>query len=112
VTIEQGGVFKPNIFGKITEIAFGTEASALQCYCALNQHDYRGTLSTTVAGKTCIPWDQSGTYTEAEFPNKGLEGGHNYCRNPDGDSRVWCIFETETVRYFVSRPPCDPLETP
>ena len=49
--------------------------------------------------------------THANYPNAGL-GGHNACRNPDGDSRPWCFTMDENVRwaYCVRRQPRSPLQ--
>eukprot|EP00035_Acanthoeca_spectabilis_P039104 m.59035 g.59035 ORF g.59035 m.59035 type:complete len:527 (+) comp9439_c0_seq1:618-2198(+) len=63
---------------------------------------YRGSLSTTVDGYTCMPWtDQSPhshSRTPANYPNAGL-GDHNYCRNPDGENQAWCYTTDPNKRW-------------
>merc|ERR1712038_1083261 len=56
---------------------------------------YRGSTSTTRKGVTCQRWSSQSPNTHRQWTqdkrdNKGI-GYHNYCRNPDGDSRPWCI---------------------
>jgi len=51
--------------------------------------DYYGTHSTTVSGKTCIPWKDATRkkYRPSVYPK--LQ--ENYCRNPSGNLRgPWC----------------------
>ena len=60
---------------------------------AKKQADYRGTISVTHAGKPCQKWTvqtpNSHSVTPSNYPDAGL-GAHNFCRNPDGESRAWC----------------------
>ncbi|XP_019619802.1 PREDICTED: uncharacterized protein LOC109466519 [Branchiostoma belcheri] len=54
--------------------------------------NYRGTGSTTLSGAACVEWTaaQGGFYT-TEYPWANLV--HNYCRNPTGLERPFCITE-------------------
>ena len=60
---------------------------------AKKQADYRGTIFVTHAGKPCQKWTSqtpnSHSVTPSNYPDAGL-GAHNFCRNPDGESRAWC----------------------
>ncbi|XP_070541653.1 apolipoprotein(a)-like [Ptychodera flava] len=64
--------------------------------------DYRGTVSTTVNGRTCQEWTEQSPHshsrTPENFPNSGL-GEHNYCRNPDGVDGAWCYTTDDSVRW-------------
>ena len=50
--------------------------------------DYVGEANTTVEGIPCQGW--SDTYPHV--------GDHNFCRNPDGDSKVWCYTNDLEIR--------------
>jgi Kringle domain/von Willebrand factor type D domain len=67
----------------------------------MQQFDYRGTLATTISGKTCQAWaaqsPHTHTRTPERYPGSGLDA--NYCRNPDGDSRAWCYTTSSGTRW-------------
>lgn len=69
--------------------------------------DYRGTQSVTRSGKTCQEWTSQSPHahsrTPANYPSSGL-GAHNQCRNPDGDSTIWCYTLDPDSRFEY----CDP----
>ncbi|XP_035958197.1 tissue-type plasminogen activator [Halichoerus grypus] len=74
---------------------------------------YRGTWSTAESGAECVNWNSSVLALKrysGRRPNAiqlGL-GNHNYCRNPDGDSRPWCyVFKAgKYSSEFCSAPAC------
>ncbi|XP_039767949.1 tissue-type plasminogen activator isoform X2 [Ornithorhynchus anatinus] len=82
------------------------------CYSDLGL-TYRGTWSVTDSGADCLNWNSS-ALTQKKFSGRrpdaiklGL-GNHNYCRNPDKDSRPWCyVFRKgEYTWEFCSTPLC------
>ena len=55
--------------------------AVLDCKTSQVGIDYKGTLSTSVSGKGCLPW--STTALANAFVNQSeLEASSNYCRNP------------------------------
>jgi len=71
------------------------------CYKG-NGKDYRGTESKTKSGFTCIPW----SHQQELKPVQHLEliGGHNYCRNPDGEQQMsepWCFTNDDVTKREV-----------
>ncbi|KAL1525307.1 hypothetical protein AB1Y20_020168 [Prymnesium parvum] len=82
------------------------------CYVRSDGADYRGTVSFSRSGKVCQKWSaqypQPHERTHAKYPTAGL-GGHNFCRNPDGEAGPWCYVAGD-VRFEL----CDvgaPSET-
>jgi len=52
-----------------------------------NCSDYRGSLSKTTSGKTCVAWKLDHYYPN-KYPQAGLDS--NYCRNPNSHEKAWC----------------------
>merc|ERR1719478_889019 len=72
-----------------------------------NGQDYLGCQYQTVSGYTCQNWleqtPQSHSYIPDWYPDGHL-GDHNFCRNPDGDSTIWCITTNPSVRWEFCEP--------
>lgn len=74
---------------------------------------YRGTWSISRTGAECINWNSTSlwgkkyTARRPEANSLGL-GNHNYCRNPDGDSKPWCyVYKgTQIAWEFCTLPAC------
>merc|ERR1719238_2125928 len=75
-----------------------------------NGQDYIGCQYQTDAGRVCQKWSeqmpQEHSYLPDWFPEAHL-GDHNFCRNPDGDSTIWCFTVDPTMRWDY----CTPRET-
>merc|ERR1719191_664264 len=72
-----------------------------------NGQDYIGCQYKTNSGYLCQNWMQQSPqqhmYIPDFFPDAHL-GDHNFCRNPDGDSTIWCITTNPTVRWEYCTP--------
>ena len=75
-------------------------------------HNYRGTLATTVSGKTCQKWTSisphhHGYLNPDWFPDDTIEDAVNYCRNPDAlwEEGLWCYTTDPTVRWEACHVP-------
>lgn len=82
--------------------------------CARGQGlSYRGTWSTSLSGLECVNWNSFSlrgkkfTASRPEANTLGL-GIHNYCRNPDGDTKPWCyVYKRAQITWeFCSLPTC------
>jgi len=72
------------------------------CGCEeAKQADYRGTIATTISGRTCQRWDSQFPHDHSNSPSdrplSGLE--ENYCRNPDGEDTAWCYTTDPDKRW-------------
>lgn len=77
---------------------------------AVQQSDYRGELNVTASGRICELWELQDEYTQALFPNAGLD--LNYCRQPESIGRLnaWCFVNaTEMTWEYCNVPACEDL---
>lgn len=82
-----------------------TEAADDECLVDSRGTGYRGTVSVTVSGRTCMNWDESPVKVHTSY-FKGLP--RNYCRNPSRDPHPWC-YTTDTYKrweYCSQIPKC------
>ncbi|XP_078579587.1 uncharacterized protein LOC144863845 [Branchiostoma floridae x Branchiostoma japonicum] len=67
-----------------------------------NGASYQGTVAVTKTGRKCQHWS-------SQTPHQHIYTNlvHNYCRNPDGESEVWC-FTTDpgTIWEYCDVPTC------
>ncbi|KAM4729518.1 hyaluronan-binding protein 2-like [Anableps anableps] len=74
------------------------------CYVD-NGESYRGNVSETEDGYDCLYWNshfilENGADPFNSFENEDGLGPHNFCRNPDGESRPWCFFRKGHRLYW------------
>ena len=78
------------------------EGACNEAILADNSSTYRGCQDETLSGKTCQKWTvqspQTHTRTEANYPDAGV-GDNNFCRNPDGESAIWCYTTDPATRW-------------
>ena len=78
------------------------------CYTQSDGADYRGAANSTAKGIACQAWSnqwpQVHDRVHTNFPKAGL-GGHNSCRNPDGEARPWCYTLGEERWDYCEVPP-------
>jgi hypothetical protein len=72
-----------------------------------NGQDYIGCQYQTNTGRVCQTWSeqspQEHSYVPDWYPEAHL-GDHNFCRNPDGDSTIWCFTVDPTLRWDYCTP--------
>nr|XP_033815652.1 hepatocyte growth factor isoform X2 [Geotrypetes seraphini] len=106
---EEGGPWcfttSPEVRHDVCDIPFCTEVECVSC----NGESYRGPMDYTETGKECQRWDlqrpHKHKFRPERYPDKSLDD--NYCRNPDGKSRPWCLtLDPETPWEFCTIKPC------
>ena len=81
-----------------------------------NCKDYRGKQTKTRSGRTCQKWSSQTPHVHAIvpliYPSAGLKDGPgNYCRNPDGETTIWCYTTDPKKRWDFCDPICTPTTT-
>jgi len=80
-----------------------------------NGADYRGAQTKTKSGLDCQKWGAQAPHmhkiTEARYPDSGLfdAGFENACRNPDGESDIWCYTMSPTKLWETCVPIVHPV---
>merc|ERR1719194_285494 len=72
-----------------------------------NGQDYLGCQYQTKSGYMCQNWLAQSPQWHSYIPNwypDGHLGDHNFCRNPDGDTTIWCITTNPSVRWEFCSP--------
>ena len=71
--------------------------------------DYRGHQTHARSGVECQRWTSQTPHehsrTNENYPGAGL-GDHNYCRNPDSETGIWCYTMDSGNRWEL----CDPIQ--
>jgi hypothetical protein len=60
------------------------KCNELECYCNNNASDYIGYTNITINGDLCEDW---------------LNDSHNYCRNDNYETYVWCYTDIENIQW-------------
>ncbi|GFO00935.1 neurotrypsin [Plakobranchus ocellatus] len=81
----------------------GKADKATDCYTG-DGASYRGETAVTQLGTTCLSWAASTRVNEFTHPGAGL-GDHNFCRNPDDDSKPWCWVDHDRWSFGYCRIP-------
>ena len=71
--------------------------------------DYKGHQNKTKSGIICQNWDaqypHKHTRTPDKYPDADLKD--NFCRNPDGEDKIWCYTSDSKKKWEY----CDPIDT-
>ncbi|KAL9180309.1 hypothetical protein ACHAXT_008279 [Thalassiosira profunda] len=80
-----------------------------ECGCDdVEQEDYRGTLSETEGGYSCLAWATApGSYTPVNYPDDDLQ--ENYCRSAGG-GWPWCYISEGEGWEYCRVPSCPEVE--
>ncbi|CAM9767416.1 unnamed protein product [Lampetra planeri] len=83
-----------------------SQPNTQNCYQCSGE-DYQGNVSQTQSGKECQRWDFQSPHTHSFTANRfpGNEMRHNFCRNPDGQPRPWCLTTDPLLRWELCAVP-------
>uniref|UniRef100_F6WLY7 Plasminogen activator n=1 Tax=Monodelphis domestica TaxID=13616 RepID=F6WLY7_MONDO len=106
-------VFKKGFYTwEYCSISLCSKSATEDCYSG-NGTDYWGTQGKTVSGTPCLKWNssrlKSKLYTAWKKNARDLGlGNHNFCRNPDGDTKPWChvLRGSQLTWEFCDVPKC------
>ena len=92
--------------GEGAEAGAGADDSCDETLSGEKDEGYRGCQAQTRSGKTCQSWESQTPHGHKQvLGEKGVEAGHNYCRNPDGEDTIWCYTTDPEKRWEY----CEPL---
>jgi len=99
ILVLLGTFYSPDMMFHIF-IVLAISASALGEECQTEADkgaSYEGHVNVTRSGIPCQAWDQQTPHIPTST-NKDA-GPSNYCRNPDGEDKVWCYTMDSTKRW-------------
>ena len=93
----MGEVRRPKV-SRRSEFGFsfkvGMTSASLDCQTG-DGKGYKGEVDKTVSGKDCQDWAE-----QSPHKHKFEEvGEHNFCRNPDNHTMVWCYTTDKKKRW-------------
>ena len=68
----------------------------VECRKEVDGRDYKGTWNYTITGRVCQAWNSQSPHKHS-IPN--VPEDENYCRNPDGEARLWCYTTDPEKRW-------------
>ena len=88
------------------------------CFCTLDCYigkglTYQGHVSKTKNDRECQFWTDFEPHSHENnnanaFPVETMADAENYCRNPDGNPRLWCYTTDPNVRHeYCAIPLCE-----
>jgi len=82
-------------------LAISASAFGEECQTKMDKGaSYKGHVNKTNSGKICQAWDKQTPHSHTLGTDwVKTTAGHNYCRNPDGEDKVWCYTMDSTKRW-------------
>ncbi|KAK7475682.1 hypothetical protein BaRGS_00033053 [Batillaria attramentaria] len=88
-------------------------SGVLECLQTEDGRDYKGDVSFTRTGRTCLPWNEFPLFTSHDpFVTASLADAGSKCRNPFGFDRTapWCYVSKQPEDWdYCTIPPCSPM---
>ena len=116
-------IYSPTLFGSLYRFLVRSQ----NCFRPVTRGVfYRGTVSVTQDGCTCLHWTSqppdNNALTAEKYPNAGLDGNHNFCRNPQKDAdtkyeKPWCFVANPAncvgkAWDYCNVPQCEGMSSP